>query len=84
MQHVSQRDAMRDVSKYLSDMGKWCDQDGRYDRGMVNVSTDSINRLRNCVSLVLKAGSHGALIEVPDGFTSVYAYLCNGGGRKNG
>lgn len=74
---------MRDVSKYLTDMGTWCDQDGRFDRGMVSVRTDSINRLRNCVSLVLKAGIHGALIEVPDGFSSVYAYLCQKDKQKN-
>ena len=82
--HEGQRDALRDMGKYLTDMGSWCDQDGRFDRGMVSVPTDSVNRLRHTVDLILRAGTHGALVEVPDGHSSIYAYLCDGNGRKNG
>ena len=80
--HEGQRDALRDIGKYLTDMGTWCDQDGRYDRGMVSVSTESVNRLRHTVDLILRAGTHGALVEVPNEYDTIYAYLCDG--KNNG
>lgn len=75
--HMTQRDTLRDVSKYLTDMGQWCDQNGRHDTGMVSVSTESVNHVRRCIDLVLRAGSHGAMVEVPEGYSSIYAYLCH-------
>ena len=82
--HEGQRDALRDIGKYLTDMSAWCDQDGRFDRGMISVSTESVNRLRHTVDLILRAGTHGALVEVPEGYSSIYAYLCHENGASNG
>ena len=74
--HVGSQDAIRDISKRLLDMMKWCDQNGRYDTDMVSVSTKSLRNVRHCISLVLKASYLGTMVEVPDGYDTIYAYLC--------
>ena len=77
--HEGQQKAIRDIAKRLSDMTKWCDQNGHYDAELVSVSQDSLRQLRHCISLVLKASYLGTMVEVPDGYDTIYAYLCQKG-----
>lgn len=82
MRHVSKRDAMRDLSKYLNDMYYWCDVNGEYFAkdghmtGMVSVSRDTVKKLRQLMDAILEADANDSVVFVADGYDSVYAQLC--------
>lgn len=72
MKQVSERDALKDLSKYLRDMYYWCDADGSYTGESVSVSRKTIRNLRRLVGAILSGK-----VELADGYTSVYAQLYN-------
>ena len=76
MRHVSKRDAMKDLSKYLNDMYYWCDVNGEYTTGMVSVSRDTVKKLRQLMDAILEADANDSVVIVADGYDSVYAQLC--------
>ena len=76
MKQVSERDALRDLSKFLRDMYCWCDCNGSYTGDTVEVSRKTIRNLRRVVDAVL-----GGEVKVRDGYDSVYAQLCNEMGK---
>lgn len=76
MRHVSKRDAMRDLSKYLNDMYCWCDVNGEYTTGLVSVSRETVKKLRQLMDAILEADANDSVVFVSDGYDSVYAQLC--------
>lgn len=72
MKQVSERDALKDLSKYLRDMYCWCDHEGKYTGGTVEVSRKTIRKLRLVVDAVLSGE-----VKLADGYVSVYAQLCD-------
>lgn len=76
MKQVSEREALKDMSKYLRDMYCWCDQNGSYTTGMVSVSRDNIRNLRRLVDAILSGE-----VKLCDGYDSVYAQLCDKRGK---
>ena len=75
MKRVSERDALRDLSKFLRDMYCWCDYNGSYTGDSVEVSRKTICNLRRVVDAILSGE-----VKLCDGYDSVYAQLV--GGRK--
>ena len=71
MKQVSERDALRDLSRFLRDMYCWCDYDGSYTSDSVRVSRKTIRNLRRVVDAVLSGE-----VKLCDGYDSLYAQLC--------
>ena len=71
MKTVSEREALRDLSKFLRDMYCWRDQDGRYDTDLVSVTRHTVKSMRRLIDAVLRDD-----IKVCDKYDSVYSQLC--------
>ena len=72
MKVVSERDALKDLSKYLRDMYCWCDHDGSYTGDTISVSRKKIRDIRRLVDAVLSGK-----VRLCDGYDSAYAQLCD-------
>ena len=71
MKQVSEREALRDLSKYLRDMYCWCDHAGSYTGDTVEVQRKTIRNLRRLVDAILSGD-----VKLRDGYDSAYAELC--------
>lgn len=76
MKQVSEREALKDLSKFLRDMYCWCDYSGSYTGFTVEVSRKTIRNLRRVVDAVLSGE-----VKLCDGYDSVYAQLHGGRGK---
>lgn len=72
MKQVSERDALRDLSKFLRDMYCWCDHNGSYTGDTICVSRKKIRDIRRLVDAVLSGK-----VRLCDGYDSAYAQLCD-------
>lgn len=76
MKHVSKRDALCDMNKFLREMYYWCDLNGSYEnKTPVSVSRDTIRKMHQLINAVLEADANGTDIIVADGYDSVFAQL---------
>jgi len=73
MKQVSEREALKDLSKFLRDMYCWCDCNGSYTGDTVEVSRQTIRNIRRVVDAVLSGK-----VQLCDEYSSVYAQLDGG------
>lgn len=73
---VTERDALKDLSKFLRDMYCWCDHSGSYTGDSVEVSRGTVKNVRRVIDAVLSGD-----VKVCDGYDSVYAQLCGMAGK---
>ena len=78
MRQVTAMDAMRDLNKFLRDMYCWCDREGSYTGGTVEVTRGTIKLLRRVTDAILDNVQNGTPIYVKDGCNGVYEQLVLG------
>jgi len=81
MRQVTAMDAMRDLNKFLRDMYCWCDREGSYTGGTVEVTRDTIKQVRRVTDAILDNVQNGTPIYVKDGCNGVYEQLVSERGR---
>lgn len=89
MKQVSERDALRDLSRFLRDMYCWESNTPDWAKGMtdkedepVAVTRHTVKAMRRCVDAVLDSMQNGTPINVMDGYSGVYEQLVGQLGRN--
>lgn len=89
MKRVSERDALKDLSRFLRDMYCWKSNTPEWAAGMIGtddevigVTRHTIKAMRRCVDAVLDSMQNGTPINVMDGYNGVYEQLVGQLGRN--
>ena len=70
---VTSREALEGISRFLSDVGGWCDQDGSFDTDSISISRAMVGEIRGCIDTVIDAD--GGAVAIDAGCKSMYEQL---------